>query len=125
MLSNLLLFSTILFQHIALCTSFFLKTATFTTSFHHNVSPLILLPLFFPHASSHTFIILSLKCPNKFGSQTSTNLTTFSSNRFLIFKSFSKFIFLLSVHVFLTTFQIFFLMQIWGTQCHISSALIN
>ena len=40
---------------------------------------------------------------------TSTNSITFSSNRFLIFTSFSKLIILLSVHAFLTTFIIFFL----------------
>ena len=104
----LLLFSSVHFRHIALCASFFLESAS-TSSFHHHLSPFHIIPLFFPHTSSHAFKIPSLKCSHKFGNPTSTNLITSSLNRFLILKSFSKLIFLLSVHVFRTTLLIFFL----------------
>ena len=104
---HLILLSTIPTQH-HVCI-FLIETGTFTSSFHHQVSPLILLHLFFPHTSSHAFKTPSLKCPHKFCAPTSTDFITFSSNHFPIFTSFSKLIFLLSVHVFLTTFLIFFL----------------
>ena len=78
MLLYLRLFSSELFCNIALCASFFLETASFTSSFHHQVFPLLLLPLFFPHTSSHAFETPSLKCPHKFGTPTSTNLVTVS-----------------------------------------------
>ena len=89
--------------------SFFLEIATITLLFYHHASPLLLLPLFFPHTTSHVFKTPSLKCPLKIGAPISTNSVTFSSNHSLIFTSFSKVIFLLSAHVFLTTFLIFFL----------------
>ena len=65
-------------------------------------------PPLFPHTSSHAFKTPSLKCPLKFVAPTSTNLITFSSNHFLIFTSFRKLITLLSVHIFFTSFLIYF-----------------
>ena len=109
MLLYLLLFSPVLFRHIALSASFFLGTAFYTSSFHHHVSPLLIVPLFFSHTSSLAFKTPFLKCPHKSGAPTSTDLVIFSSNHFLIFISFNKAIFLLSAHVFLTTFLIFLL----------------
>ena len=38
----ILLFFSVLFWHIAMFASFFLKTASFTSSFNHHVSPLLL-----------------------------------------------------------------------------------
>ena len=43
MLSYLLLFPSVLFCHIASFVSFFLETASFTSSFHHQASPVLLL----------------------------------------------------------------------------------
>ena len=60
-LLHLLLFSSVLFQHISLCASFFLDTASFTSSFNRHLFPLHLFPLFFPHTSSHAFKTPSLK----------------------------------------------------------------
>ena len=74
------LFFSVQFRHIALCASFFPDTPYFTSSFHHQVPPLLLLSNFFSHTSSHAFKTPSLKCPHKFGAPTSTNLITFSSS---------------------------------------------
>ena len=94
-----ILFFSVLSRHIALCECVFLETTFFTSSFHHYVCPLLLLFPFFPHTSSHAFNIPSLKCSYKFGTPTLTNSFAFSANHFLMFESFSKLIFLLSVHV--------------------------
>ena len=56
----------------------FFETASFNSSFHHHVSPLLLLPFFYPHTSSHAFKIPSMKLPHKFSTTMSTNLITFS-----------------------------------------------
>ena len=72
-----------------------------------NSTTMYIFPLFFTHTSSYRFKTLSLKCTHKFGTPISTNSITFSSNHFLIFTFFSKLIFLLSIHVSLTTFLIF------------------
>ena len=88
-----LLFSRVLFRQITLCASFFHETASFTSSFHHQVSPLIFLPLFFLHTSSHATETPSLKCPHKYGIAKTTNLITFYSSRFVIITSFSKLFF--------------------------------
>ena len=74
----LLLFYSVLFWHIALFASFFPKTASVTSSFHHHVSPSLLLSVFLPHTSSYALKIPSLKFPHKFGAPTSTNFIIFS-----------------------------------------------
>ena len=91
MLLYVFLFFSILFLHISLCA--FFHIVSFTSLFHHNVSPLFLLPLFLPHTCSHVLIIQSLKRPLKFGMPTSTNSIMFSLNHFLM-SSFSKLILL-------------------------------
>ena len=65
MLLHLFLFSSVLFQHIAMCASLFYITS-FTSSFHHHVSPLLPLLLLYPYISSHTPKTPSLKCPSKY-----------------------------------------------------------
>ena len=79
MLLYLLLFSSVLIWHIAFCTSFFLESAKFNSSFHYHASPLLPLPLFLSYKSSHEIKIPSLKCTQKNGTPTLTNLMTFSS----------------------------------------------
>ena len=71
----------------------------------------------FPSQSYHTPHHMPLKCLHNFGTPTSTNLITFSSNHLMIFTSFSKHIFLLSTHVFLTTLFILIL-SISATPLH-------
>ena len=65
MLIYLLLFSTVPYLLIILCTSIFLVNESITSSFHHHVSPLLLLSIYFSHISSHIPKILSLNNPNK------------------------------------------------------------
>ena len=123
-----LLFSSVLIQHIVLCASYFLETVTFTSPFHHHASPLLLLPFFFPHSSSHAIKIPSSKWPHIFGAPMSTNLITISSNHFLIFKSFIMLISHLSEHVCITTFLTFFISRrrknFISITCYILSAHI-
>ena len=71
--------------------SFVFETASFTFSFHRQVYPSQFLPLF-QQISLHAFNTPFLKYPHKFGTQTSTNLVTFSSYGFLIFESFSYYL---------------------------------
>ena len=102
---NLLVFFSVLFWHVALCASFFLEPANFPSSFSFT-SPALL----FPHTSSSAFIIPSLRCPHRFGSPTSTsNFSQILIFKFMTFTSFSKHVFLLSAHVFFTTFLMLYL----------------
>ena len=96
----LFLLSSVLFIHIALHELFFLNIAIFTSSTHQHALTLLHPPLFMPHTPLHAPKTPSAKHPQKFGMPTLTNFVTFSSNHLLIFKSFSKIIFLLSLLVF-------------------------
>ena len=116
-------------SHIFLCTVptyghvriFLSFNCLFTSSFHHHVSRLLLLPHFFSHTLSHATKIPYLKSPLKFGVLISTESITFSSHHFVILKSLIKRTIFLSVHVFLTTFLILFLSLSTTTNAYLSS----